>query len=915
LTTRFPNQIDNFSIKAPQETILASHINDIQESIIAIEVFVKSIEQNIDIHIASLQAHSASSIMMSSIVDLDTTSVQKAIEDLKQQLDQAIIDLGDVTNINLSSHIGTSINSAHPNGKLPGSRIEDGSITGTQIGSSTIQLSHLQFDVATQVELDGHQTSDIETAHPNGLFPISRLDTDVATTAELDTHKIDNIAIAHPNGLFPISRLDTDVATEAELITHSNKTTDIHGIVSPSTIVGTKTSQILEYKKILSDYQGTKIVLFIDGVSDLEKQVYDNSDVGANQFEVRQKSTSSINSVLTSGTQTILSVPDGLFFSDIVDVVDGLKIISPPSTVITLAKVVSATSSQITLDSIYPVTTANLLINTVKAEPLFSIGSQGEVTVKQLNVSDSTFTDVNLDDNVTILGTLQVQKTTQLGDDVTISGAANIAGDITGNSLQVNNLISGSQIVISGNNTTSGTLTVGSTGEIGGSLTVHGSEKIDNNLIVDGYTNIASSITVGGQANIQANLSVGNSIFGRSLDITDSGSIGNNLTVDNDLYVSGSTIIATDLTVQGNFNISGAIEGLVDGYYVVFHPEGTNLTSITGQQAIVEVQANLEKHLNDGYAHDAYEIIFDNTSSSLTSIQVEAAIKEVQTNLENHLTDSYAHDAYEIVFNNTSSALTSIQVEAAIKEVQTNLENHVNLATDAHDSSAISVIDNFNIVGADTNTQKTLEAIDGYCVEIAKTLDETIFIDGAATSSTGLIGGNINFDVNTDGYTIIINGSNQLAVGPSSIDSQMIDWGLSGNQASAEDIPIRDADGYYAATDLEGALKEIYLGLRQWKVVDSSPYYISPGEKLFINTSSTPIDGYLPTTAITGDTIIVCDPEGTWGTNNFNIIATLPHTIESGLGTTPNLSYEFVFYSNGSINKWIVRRTSTFYGI
>ncbi len=49
------------------------------------------------------------------------------------------------------------------------------------------------------------------------------------------------------------------------------------------------------------------------------------------------------------------------------------------------------------------------------------------------------------------------------------------------------------------------------------------------------------------------------------------------------------------------------------------------------------------------------------------------------------------------------------------------------------------------------------------------------------------------------------------------IDDEHINWGTGGGQVSAVDLPIADADGYYTATEVEAALKEIFEHVRDTK--------------------------------------------------------------------------------------------------
>ena len=187
MVTNFPAQIDSFAIHAPEEIISHLHVNNLQDAMVAVQVYTKSIEEALSNHVdQALSAHAATSISVNTISGLNTTNVQVAIADLKTQLDASIVFFSTTLDGYYTAHIAEDLDLAHPNGLFPGSRLTAASITGSKIALGTIDENHLSFFLATQAELDTHASANIATAHPNGLFPIARLDTDVATQVELD---------------------------------------------------------------------------------------------------------------------------------------------------------------------------------------------------------------------------------------------------------------------------------------------------------------------------------------------------------------------------------------------------------------------------------------------------------------------------------------------------------------------------------------------------------------------------------------------------------------------------------------------------------------------------------------------------------------------------------------------------------
>lgn len=125
--------------------------------------------------------------------------------------------------------------------------------------------------------------------------------------------------------------------------------------------------------------------------------------------------------------------------------------------------------------------------------------------------------------------------------------------------------------------------------------------------------------------------------------------------------------------------------------------------------------AELAAHTGDtSDAHDASAISILDTANDFTATDVEGALAELQSDAEAHLADSSdAHDASAISFSPTGT-IAATDVQAAIAEVaseaggshpdlaahdalglatDSELSAHTGDTTDAHDASAISVVD------------------------------------------------------------------------------------------------------------------------------------------------------------------------------------------------------------------------------
>lgn len=560
LTIKFPQQIDSFSIKSPNEIVQSAHINDLQDVIVAIEVFAKSLEESLGSHLDAGSAHTSVEIAVAAIAGLDTTNLQTTLESLKTNLESAIASLESTTEDNLEAHRVLDIDLAHPNGTFPGSRITDNSISGSKIQSGAITLDKLGFDLATQAELDTHSSLNIASAHPNGLFPISRLDTDVATQVELDAHTNADIANAHPNGLFPIARLDTDVATQAELNAHTNASSDVHGIGSTSSVVGTKTSQVLENKKIVSRFEGTKALFFEEEVLDVEVDLYNLTSIASPQFEVRERAVWEITGVDHSGLTTILTLSASNKFDDVVGLSNQIDFFDSASGTIYIGTVQSIpTGNQIELTTNEPfITTGWFVRNKKKAIPLFTIDQNGSVKIKQLEIENG-LTNIVFQESLELNGDLDVQGRGDFGGSLNVVGNISNDGYFQTSGLSSNN----SQVTITSPLTLATNLTLANNLQVGGNLTSNGNQTLTGNLQVGGNERVDGYLSVGKYLSITESLFVGGNITtsggvqAQELDLAGDARLGGGFYVegysslDNDLFVNG------DVTITGQINVSG----------------------------------------------------------------------------------------------------------------------------------------------------------------------------------------------------------------------------------------------------------------------------------------------------------------------------------------------------------------------
>lgn len=655
MTTLFPQQIDSFSIRAPQEVIRAVHMNDVQDAIVKIQIFVLALEESLnnhlltnssshlastidldslidgystvqqaleyinskhDQHVQNLaNAHSAAAISVDAIAGVITTNLQITLQNLKDQIDQ--LDLTDTDLALFNAHVASSITDAH-SGQLPGSRIVSGTITNTQIATGTISEDRLAFATVSPSILNAHTSQNIEDAH---------------------------------SGIFPIARLDTPIATESMLTTHTLATLDVHGIGSTSAVVGTNTQQTLQNKKIISDFQGSKIVLFTTTVDQVEKDLFNSTNLAANQLEIRQKSTATIISV--DGTQTFVTVPDGSFFSDAIGIANAVEFFSSLTfTSLGTGSISEINSNTLTLTSPNLLISANdIVVNNLLSTPLFSVDSTGLVDIKQLNVQ-SGMQDIQLQNDVTIEGNLEVTESTILNKQLEVKQNATILGTLSAQGFSTSN---------SSTNINSSSVNIANTTSFGNSIIVNNNSSVVKNQVVgkdlqvagnatiDGYLNVGQSAGILGSLIIADFLSSGGPAYIEgSLNVVDHTTIQDDLEIYGDISIRGGMIaegystIKDDLVVEGDLYVLGTYQGRIEATEIEFLTNdaynlllNSPLTKQNLQEIPIELQENLEKHSlssEDVHGTDGY-IVGTNNTQTLYNKTLQSSIIEGYTQI------------------------------------------------------------------------------------------------------------------------------------------------------------------------------------------------------------------------------------------------------------------------------------------
>ena len=193
---------------------------------------------------------------------------------------------------------------------------------------------------------------------------------------------------------------------------------------------------------------------------------------------------------------------------------------------------------------------------------------EGDVTFNNNVTIDS---DLLVNGNVYIKGTLTVDSEVEFNDTVHIDSDLFVDGHVTTKDLDIKTVGANEVLYKNSSNTkidgepafnynaTTNTLNFDN-GLIDNNLTVSNSATISNDLTVGDNASITDDLTVGNNATISNNLTVGNNAtISNDLTVSNSATISNDLTVgDNatitdDLTVGNNATVSNNLTVNGNF--------------------------------------------------------------------------------------------------------------------------------------------------------------------------------------------------------------------------------------------------------------------------------------------------------------------------------------------------------------------------
>jgi len=221
------------------------------------------------------------------------------------------------------------------------------------------------------------------------------------------------------------------------------------------------------------------------------------------------------------------------------------------------------------------------------------------------------------------------------------------------------------------------------------------------------------------------------------------------------------------ITVKGS--TSSAFTGAVTLGSTTF----TGTGSYTAQDVAITLTGTT------GYTYVRFLI---GSAQGIRVYELELAGLSTEAGLDAHLVDTTdAHDASAVSVLDTGALLTATNVEAALAELATDADAHLADATDAHDASAVSVLDTaavFTATNVETALKELYDSISGGGIP-ATILDAKGDIIAATAADTAS-----RLAVGTNGHVLTAD----------SAEATGLKWAAAGSGAVATDV-IWDAKG------------------------------------------------------------------------------------------------------------------------
>jgi len=189
------------------------------------------------------------------------------------------------------------------------------------------------------------------------------------------------------------------------------------------------------------------------------------------------------------------------------------------------------------------------------------------------NVTNDTFSNITVEGNADIQGTLSVSGAATFKSTVTVEGAGTFKGDVS----------------VSGNTRIGGTVTVAGAVSLASTLSVGGATNLASTVTVVGAAALKSTVTVGGAANFGSTVTVeGATNLASTVTVVGAGTFKSNVSVSGNMNIAGNTSIGGTVTIVGA-NVQAANAKVCAS---AFYGDGSNMTGLLPSGVILPYGAS-----------------------------------------------------------------------------------------------------------------------------------------------------------------------------------------------------------------------------------------------------------------------------------------------------------------------------------
>lgn len=449
------------------------------------------------------------------------------------------------------------------------------------------------------------------------------------------------------------------------------------------------------------------------------------------------------------------------------------------------------------------------------ATAVASLSASGAVNIAGTTTANS----VSLT-NLIASGTATVAGPTQLNSSVAIGGNASLASqlDVTGNTLLRGNLIVNQATTLSGatnigsNLGVVGNVSLASNLTVGGSTTLQGPVVTNSSLLVGSTISANGGLSVGGNTNLNGNLTVlGPSLIDDNLSVTGTLST-NDLAIANDLSVGG------DLSVVGNTTTTGPISttsSITAGSRIT---SGGDLVVTTDLSVGRNIDVAGDVEITDDLVVGGDSNLVNTTTNTLTVVGNTNLNGQVQVG-QNLQVAGNTSSAGSLVVGGSAAISSNLDVDGYTNldgldvEGVTNLTGPLTLVGNATITGSTTIGQDLAVDGNSTIDGNSLVSGNSTTTGTSTTTDLVVLTDASVIgdlSAANVITfrAEVNGDLSVDGSTTLS--------GPTNIDDTLVVTGtITGSNLSGtntgDELPATSTTAGIVKTDSNSLDPIVYL--------------------------------------------------------------------------------------------------------